>query len=143
VGLRTLAPTDPQYRFTSAGDPTARALAAHQGTVWTWLLGPYLTALVHVRGAAGRRKALEAIQALRPRLAEAGLGSLSEIYDAEPPHTSRGCIARAWSVAEVLRAYIEDIHPDGSGSKKTPGAPRASKPPVKKATRAAKTSRPN
>ncbi|HEX2645390.1 MAG TPA: amylo-alpha-1,6-glucosidase, partial [Thermoanaerobaculia bacterium] len=111
VGLRTLAPTDPQYCFTSAGDPTARALAAHQGTVWTWLLGPYLTALVHVRGAAGRRKALEAIQALRPRLAEAGLGSLSEIYDAEPPHTSRGCIARAWSVAEVLRAYIEDIHP--------------------------------
>ena len=139
VGLRTLAPTDPQYRFTSEGDPTARALAAHQGTVWTWLLGPYLTALVHVRGAAGRRKALEAIQALRPRLAEAGLGSLSEIYDAEPPHTSRGCIARAWSVAEVLRAYIEDIHPEGSGSKKTPGAPRASKAPVQKAARATKT----
>jgi predicted glycogen debranching enzyme len=141
VGLRTLAPSDPQYHPTGEGDPDARARAAHQGTVWTWLLGPYLTALVHVRGAAGRRKALEAVQALQPRLAEAGLGSLSEVYDAEPPHTSRGCIARAWSVAEVLRAYVEDLQPEGTEPKKTPGAPRASKPPVKKAAHGSKTAR--
>jgi glycogen debranching enzyme len=62
-----------------------------------------------VYGAAGRKKGLAAIEALRPRLAEAGVGSLSEVFDGDAPHAPRGCIARAWSVAEVLRAWVEDL----------------------------------
>jgi glycogen debranching enzyme len=109
VGLRTLAPDHPDYHAAYTGDPDAREAAYHQGTVWSWLLGPYLTALVRVHGAAGRKKAREVIAALEPRLAEAGAGSLSEVFDGEAPHAPRGCIARAWSVAEVLRAYVEDV----------------------------------
>jgi glycogen debranching enzyme len=109
VGLRTLSPDDPSYHAVYAGDPRAREAAYHQGTVWAWLLGPYLTALVRVHGAAGRKKARAVIAALEPRLAEAGVGSLSEVFDGEAPHSPRGCIARAWSVAEVLRAYAEDV----------------------------------
>jgi predicted glycogen debranching enzyme len=109
VGLRTLSPDHPGYHAVYEGGQDSREAAYHQGTAWTWLLGPYLTALVRVHGAAGRRKAREVIAALEPRLAEAGVGSLSEIFDAEAPHSPRGCIARAWSVAEVLRAYCEDV----------------------------------
>ena len=111
VGLRTLAPGHAAYRPQYAGDPFARELAYHQGTVWSWLLGPYLTALARVHGAAGRKKGVGAIEALRPRLAEAGVGSLSEVFDGDAPHAPRGCIARAWSVAEVLRAWVEDLQP--------------------------------
>ncbi|MBW8879379.1 MAG: glycogen debranching enzyme N-terminal domain-containing protein [Acidobacteria bacterium] len=89
VGLRTLAPDHPDYHAAYEGDPQSRESADHQGTVWSWLLGPYFTALVRVQGAAGRRKALAALAELRPRLGD--------------------CIARAWSVAEVLRAYVEDL----------------------------------
>jgi len=109
VGLRTLAPDHPDYRAAYDGDPVTRELSYHQGTVWTWLLGPYLTALVRVHGAAGRKKALRLVEELKPRLAEAGIGSLSEVCDAEAPHSSGGCIAQALSVAEVLRAYVEDL----------------------------------
>jgi predicted glycogen debranching enzyme len=111
VGLRTLAPDHPDYHAAYEGDLNAREAAYHQGTVWAWLLGPYLTALVRVHGAAGRKKAREVIAALEPRLAEAGAGSLSEVFDAEAPHSPGGCIARAWSVAEVLRAWVEDVQP--------------------------------
>lgn len=111
VGLRTLSPDHPDYHPAYEGDPAAREAAYHQGTVWSWLLGPYLTALVRVHGATGRRKAREAVAALEPRLAEAGVGSLSEVFDAEAPHSPGGCIARAWSVAEVLRAWVEDVQP--------------------------------
>jgi predicted glycogen debranching enzyme len=111
VGLRTLAPGHPDYHAAYKGGHESREAAYHQGTVWSWLLGPYLTALVRVHGAAGRKKAREVIAALEPRLAEAGVGSLSEVFDAEAPHSPRGCIARAWSVAEVLRAYAEDVLP--------------------------------
>jgi predicted glycogen debranching enzyme len=111
VGLRSLAPGDPAYHPQYAGDPFERELAYHQGTVWSWLLGPYLTALARVHGAAGRKKGLVAIEALRPCLAEAGVGSLSEVFDGDAPHAPRGCIARAWSVAEVLRAWVEDLQP--------------------------------
>jgi predicted glycogen debranching enzyme len=111
VGLRTLEPGHPDY------DSDYHS-ADHQGAVWSWLLGPYATALVRVHGAAGRRKALAVIEELRPRLAEAGVGSLPEVFDAEAPHSPRGCIARAWSVAEVLRAYIEDVQGGGKGKKK-------------------------
>jgi predicted glycogen debranching enzyme len=109
VGLRTLSPDHPDYHAAYEGDPMDREAAYHQGTVWTWLLGPYITALVRIQGAAGRKKALGIIRELQPRLAEAGIGSLPEVFDAEAPHSPRGCFARAWSVAEVLRAYVEDL----------------------------------
>jgi predicted glycogen debranching enzyme len=118
VGLRTLAPDHPDYHAVYEGGHDSREAAYHQGTVWSWLLGPYLTALVRVQGAAGRKKAREVIAALEPRLAEAGVGSLSEIFDAEAPHSPRGCIARAWSVAEVLRAYAEDVLPHNTPPKR-------------------------
>jgi predicted glycogen debranching enzyme len=102
VGLRTLEPGHPDYC------PDYHS-ADHQGAAWSWLLGPYATALVRVHGATGRKKALAVIEELRPRLAEASVGSLPEVFDAEAPHSPRGCIARAWSVAEVLRAYVEDL----------------------------------
>lgn len=121
VGLRTLAPDHPAYRPRYEGGPVERELAFHQGAVWSWLLGSYLTALVRVHGAAGRKRGLEAIEALRPRLAGAGAGSLSEVFDGDAPHASRGCIARAWSVAEVLRAWVEDVSPV---AQKPPKAPR-------------------
>ncbi len=128
VGLRSLAPGHPDYHPQYAGDPFERELAYHQGTVWSWLLGPYLTALVRVHGAAGRKKGLAAIEALRPRLAEAGAGSLSEVFDGDAPHAPRGCIARAWSVAEVLRAWVEDLQP--APKPKRTAAPRAKKTPA-------------
>jgi glycogen debranching enzyme len=77
--------------------------------VWTWLLGPYLTALARVRGAAGVLAGRRLVEALAPRLGEAGVGTLAEIFDAEPPHQARGAFAQAWSVAEVLRAAREDL----------------------------------
>jgi predicted glycogen debranching enzyme len=130
VGLRSLAPGDPAYHPQYAGDPFERELAYHQGTVWSWLLGPYLTALVRVQGAAGRKKGLAAIEALRPRLAEAGIGSLSEVFDGDAPHAPRGCIGRAWSVAEVLRAWVEDLQP--AAKPKRNAAPRSKKTPAPK-----------
>jgi predicted glycogen debranching enzyme len=109
VGLRTLAPGDPRYCPVYRGGPAERDAAYHQGTVWAWLLGPYLTALARVRGEAGREEGRELLARLGDlHLGSAGVGSISEIFDAEPPHTPRGCIAQAWSVAEVLRAAIED-----------------------------------
>jgi predicted glycogen debranching enzyme len=126
VGLRTLAPDHADYHAVYTGGFDAREAAYHQGTVWAWLLGPYLTALVRVHGAAGRKKAREVITALEPQLAEAGVGSLSEVFDGEAPHSPGGCIARAWSVAEVLRAYVEDVLPAAAAAAK-----RAPKKPAR------------
>jgi predicted glycogen debranching enzyme len=109
VGLRTLSPDDPAYRPACTGSQKERDGAYHQGTVWPWLLGPYLTALVRVRGEAGRRQGRELLHRFAAHLGEAGLGTVSEIFDAEPPHAPRGCIAQAWSVAELLRAAVEDL----------------------------------
>jgi predicted glycogen debranching enzyme len=110
-GLRTLAPDDPAYCPRCTGGPAERDGAYHQGTVWPWLLGPYLTALVRVRGEAGRRRGRDLLTAFAPHLGAAGLGSVSEILDGDPPHTPRGCTAQAWSVAEILRAAAEDLGP--------------------------------
>ena len=109
VGLRSLSPQDPDYRPTYQGSPFLRDSAYHQGTVWAWLLGPYLTALVRVRGITGRKQGLKLLQAVRNHLSEAGIGQISEIFDGDAPHTPRGCIAQAWSVAEIGRAYVEDL----------------------------------
>ncbi|MEW6753767.1 MAG: amylo-alpha-1,6-glucosidase [Candidatus Latescibacterota bacterium] len=108
-GLRTLSPADPAYRPRYLGSAWERDSAYHQGTAWGWLLGPFITALVRFRGEEGRQRAERIVAGLEPLLCEAGLGTLSEIHDAEPPHTPRGCVAQAWSVAEVLRALYEDV----------------------------------
>ena len=108
-GLRSLAPGHPDYRGRYGGDAWDRDGAYHQGTVWGWLLGPYLTALVRVRGDAGRDQARTAVQTMLTHLSTGGVGTLSEIFDGDPPHTPRGAFAQAWTVGEVLRAYVEDV----------------------------------
>ncbi len=110
-GLRSLAPTDPQYRGRYTGGPRERDGAYHQGTVWPWLMGPFLSAYVKVNGGsdAARRQAAEWLSPLRSHLADAGLGHISEIFDGDAPQRPVGCVAQAWSVAEVLRTYIEDV----------------------------------
>jgi glycogen debranching enzyme len=110
-GLRSLAPSDPQYRGRYNGGPVDRDGAYHQGTVWPWLMGPFITAYVKVNGGseAARHQAAEWLAPLKDHLADGGLGHISEILDGDPPQRPRGCIAQAWSVAEVLRAHIEDV----------------------------------
>ena len=106
LGLRTLAPGDPDYHPRYAGDQTTRDAAYHQGTAWPWLLGPFVDAWLRVHGdtpatrAAARRRFLDP---LILHLDQAGLGHVSEIADAEPPFTPRGCPFQAWSVGEALR----------------------------------------
>jgi predicted glycogen debranching enzyme len=104
MGLRSLSPEHPNYQPRYDGNLRMRDAAYHQGTVWTWLLGPYVDAWLRVYpdDRAGARAALEGVV---PHLSEAGVGSISEIFDAEAPFTPRGCIAQAWSVAEVLRCW--------------------------------------
>ena len=105
-GLRSLAPDDPSYRGRYEGGPAARDAAYHQGTVWSWLLGPYIDALVKTqRRAAARRRHGRRWPGLVPHLQEAGLGTISEIFDGDAPHTPRGCPAQAWSVGEALRVF--------------------------------------
>jgi predicted glycogen debranching enzyme len=103
-GPRTLSPDDPEYKGTYKGDRAGRDGAYHQGTAWTWLLGPYFDALRAVEGnaAAGRLWSLM-LPYVRAHLADAGLGTISEIFDAEAPYAPRGCVSQAWSVSELLR----------------------------------------
>jgi predicted glycogen debranching enzyme len=106
VGLRSLAPTDGDYKSRYFGDLRARDAAYHQGTVWGWLVGPFVDAWLKVYpdDLSGARHALEGFV---PHLDDACIGSISEVFDAEAPFTPRGCIAQAWSVAEVLRAWVK------------------------------------
>ncbi|GAB4414971.1 MAG: amylo-alpha-1,6-glucosidase [Bacteroidia bacterium] len=106
-GLRSLAPSHPDYKRIYLGDRYARDGAYHQGTVWSWLIGPYVDALVYIKGVWGRRAAQDLLRDFFMHLGEAGIGSVSEIFDAEVPYTPRGCIAQAWSVAELLRVSSE------------------------------------
>jgi predicted glycogen debranching enzyme len=109
-GLRTLAPSDPQYRGRYEGDGLHRDSVYHQGTVWPWLMGPFITAYVKTFGdEAGREFAGDWLQGFEAHLNEACLGQVSEIFDADAPHAPRGCAAQAWSVAEILRAIVEDV----------------------------------
>ncbi|HEY6140212.1 MAG TPA: amylo-alpha-1,6-glucosidase [Thermoanaerobaculia bacterium] len=105
VGLRSLARSDPDYKPAYDGDLRARDAAYHQGTVWSWLIGPFIDAWlkVHPKDLAGARRFLDGFQ---PHLADACIGTISEVFDAEPPYTPRGCAAQAWGVAEVLRAGV-------------------------------------
>ena len=111
-GLRTLAPSDPQYRGRYTGGPTERDGAYHQGTVWPWLMGPFISAYVKVNGdsEAARRQAAAWLAPLKDHLADGGLGHISEILDGDSPQRPCGCIAQAWSVAEILRALVEDVY---------------------------------
>jgi predicted glycogen debranching enzyme len=104
-GLRTLDTKDPRYRGKYIGDPMSRDTAYHQGTVWPWLIGPFFTAWLKVGGSDAKVKAW--LAEFEPHLSEAGLGQVSEIFDGDPPFAPRGCIAQAWSVAELLRVAIE------------------------------------
>ena len=105
-GLRSLSRESPDYKPKYFGDLRARDAAYHQGTVWAWLIGPFIDAWlkVHPNDQAGARKFLADFI---PHLDDGCVGSINEIFDAEPPFTPRGCIAQAWSVAEVLRCWVK------------------------------------
>ncbi|MCA1619305.1 MAG: amylo-alpha-1,6-glucosidase [Acidobacteria bacterium] len=104
VGLRSLSPDHPDFKPTYHGDLKTRDAAYHQGTVWGWLVGPFVDAWLKVypEDRAGARKFLEGFI---PHLDDACVGSISEVFDAVPPFHARGCVAQAWSVAEVLRCW--------------------------------------
>jgi predicted glycogen debranching enzyme len=106
VGLRSLAPGEPDYKQRYFGDLRSRDAAYHQGTVWAWLIGPWIDAWlkVHPNDLDGARRFLDGCIAA---VGGFGLGTIGEIFDAEPPYTPRGCIAQAWSVAEVLRCWVK------------------------------------
>jgi len=108
-GLRSLSQNHPDYRGRYQGDPLTRDSSYHQGTVWSWLLGPYLSASIRYGGNDAKRSAEDLIQAFKPHLKDSGIGTVSEIFDGDPPHMPRGCIAQAWGVAEILRAWVEDV----------------------------------
>jgi predicted glycogen debranching enzyme len=120
VGLRTLTPSDPHYHPRYEGDPYSRDSAYHQGTVWPWLLGPFITSYIRVNDGtpAAREHARGLLHGLEAHLSEAGLGQISEVFDgdadgvadADAPRLPRGCFAQAWSVAEILRALCEDVY---------------------------------
>ena len=107
VGLRSLAPGHPDYKPPTDGDLRARDAAYHQGTVWAWLIGPFVDAWlkVHPDDRDGARAMLGGLVA---HLDEADIGSISEVFDAEAPFIPRGCVAQAWSVAEVAPDLAQD-----------------------------------
>jgi predicted glycogen debranching enzyme len=106
VGLRSLDPSHPDYKAKYYGDLRSRDAAYHQGTVWAWLIGPFIDAWMrtHPDRPVEARKFLHGFL---PHLDEACIGSISEIFDADFPYTPRGCVAQAWSVAEVLRCWVK------------------------------------
>ncbi|MCC6860855.1 MAG: glycogen debranching enzyme family protein [Bryobacterales bacterium] len=106
VGLRSLAPGHPDYKPRYYGDLRSRDAAYHQGTVWAWLIGPFIDAWLKLHPGDPSR-ARRFLDGLIPHLDQACVGSISEIFDAEPPYTPRGCIAQAWSVAEALRCWVK------------------------------------
>ena len=102
-GLRSLAPEHPDYRASYDGDQLSRDGAYHQGTVWAWLLGPFALAHYRVHGVAADARVY--LDPLVDHLLAYGVGSVAEIFDATPPHRPRGCVAQAWSVADLLQAW--------------------------------------
>ncbi len=110
VGLRSLGPDHPDFKPKYFGDLRSRDAAYHQGTVWAWLIGPFIDAWLRVypKDQPAARKFLDGFI---PHLNEGCVGSINEIFDAEPPYTPRGCIAQAWSVAEVLRSFVKVASP--------------------------------
>jgi len=111
-GLRSLSPNDSQYCGRYEGGPSKRDGVYHQSTVWAWLMGPFITAYLKVNGTGkkGREQAARWLDAFYGHLNDAGLGQVSEVFDGDGPHHPGGCIAQAWSVAELLRAAAEDVY---------------------------------
>jgi len=105
VGLRSLSPDDPSYTSCYEGDSFKRDSCYHQGTVWSWLLGAYVDALIKI--GVERSLVRNVIENFTHHLNEACIGSVSEIFDADPPHSPKGCVAQAWGVAEVIRVIKE------------------------------------
>jgi predicted glycogen debranching enzyme len=108
-GLRTLARDDSRYKGMYLGDRRSRDQAYHNGTVWAWLLGPYVTACRKAKVSSDYELKRRLMSLFTQQTVQAGLGTISEVFDGDPPHEPRGCIAQAWSVAEPLRAYVEDV----------------------------------
>lgn len=106
VGLRSLAPGQPDFKPRYDGDLRSRDAAYHQGTVWGWLIGPFIDAWIKLHPER-RAEARQFLLGFIPHLREACAGSISEVFDAEPPFTPRGCVAQAWSVAEALRCWVK------------------------------------
>ena len=102
-GLRSLTPTDPEYKGTTFGDQSSRDLAYHQGTVWPWLLGHFVEGYLRLHGKGGLSFVKNLYKDFEAVMTEHGIGTVAEIYDGDPPHTARGSISQAWSVAELLR----------------------------------------
>jgi len=112
VGLRTLAPADPEYKPRYEGSPSERDAAYHQGTVWPWLLGPFIDAYLAAFGKTAESLSYcrGLVEALEAEAAQSGcVGSIAEIYDADEPRYPRGCPAQAWSVAEIARVKSQDF----------------------------------
>jgi glycogen debranching enzyme len=114
-GLRSLAPGEPGYAGHYAGGPHERDAAYHQGTAWGWLLGPF--ALAHLRVHRDARAAASFLEPLGNQVRANGLGTLGEVFDGDAPFTPRGCIAQAWTVAELLRAWRTTLAGLKDGSK--------------------------
>ena len=104
-GLRTLSPKNKDYRGIYAGNQAERARAYHQGTVWPWLFGHYAEAYLRIYGKEGVDYINGLYMGFEPVMKEAGIGSVSEVYDGDPPHLPGGAISQAWSVAELLRTH--------------------------------------
>jgi len=106
-GIRSLAPKNPLYKGTCYGDPKTRDEAYHQGTVWPWLLGHFVEGYLKIYGKSGVPFVKSLFYKFEEVMTEHGIGTISEIYDGDPPHTARGAVSQAWSVAELLR--IKDM----------------------------------
>jgi predicted glycogen debranching enzyme len=107
-GLRTLSPKDPQYRGKYEGGVESRDSAYHQGTVWPWLMGPFVLAWfdAHGRDAAARQRCLEWLSALKEYRTSQGMNQLPEVFAGDPPHQPGGCPAQAWSLAQIIQAFL-------------------------------------
>jgi predicted glycogen debranching enzyme len=110
-GLRSLAPSDPAYRGRYDGDPHSRDSAYHQGTVWPWLLGPFLRAYLQANNHSqtARVQAEQWLAALKAYVESSGVGQVPEVFDGDAPHRAGGCMAQAWSIAELLHTHVEHI----------------------------------
>jgi glycogen debranching enzyme len=127
VGMRSLAPHASSYAGSYAGGPRERDAVYHQGTVWSWLLGPFVCAHYRVYGDLAQARTY--LDGIRSHLRDACVGQVSEIFDGDPPFTAAGCFAQAWGVAEILRAWGElherEIEQPGSGkARRRPAAVR-------------------
>lgn len=125
VGLKTLPSTDIHYAGQYNGDQWHRDAAYHQGTVWSWLLGAYVDAIIKLNAKGAKKNARKVIEDFSYHLNEGCIGSVSEIFDADAPHLPKGCVAQAWGVAEVLRVMMDyelyetgEIKPAGKKKRK-------------------------